>query len=122
MPTRYTFGKKAVERIRRSVRRTERSRLLRPDVNPLALQSEIYIGKTGGGGIPALSSDTPGSAIVTVYLINADGDLEAAKDEDNDDVTVTAYNLSDEAVAANTYVQLKQESLTAHLLVDFENC
>lgn len=75
-------------------------------------------------GVPAMSGDTPGEATdAVVYTFNADTlALEALTDATGANVTRTVYNLSTTEVAADTYLQCKQEGSSAKLLVDFEAC
>ena len=83
---------------------------------------QIYIGKTDGSGVSAMSVDTPGTGEVTLYRKNADGDLETILDGAGNALTVDVLNLAQTAVAASTYVQVKQEGLSGEYLVDFEDC
>lgn len=122
---RYTLGRKAVQQIAKLVRENYR----RPAHAQFGLMSQgqdfsllIYIAKSPAGGIPARSSDTPGSAACDIYFINDDGDLEARKDSNDNQISQTVYNLSASAVAADTYIQCKQEIFSGKLLCDFEDC
>jgi len=119
---RFNFGREAVRQVQRAVRRSELRNDFAPQFAAPVLQLKVYIAKSPATGIPALSSDTPGSADVTLYRINSDGDLEQITDENNDARNATVYNLSSSAVAANTYIQCKQEMASGKLLVDFEDC
>lgn len=56
------------------------------------------IAKSGAGGVPALASNTPGSATVTLY--GFDGTTLTAGD------TATAFNISTTAVGANKWLIL----------------
>ena len=69
-----------------------------------------------------MSGTTLGSASVTLHYVDTDGKVQEFKDQYDQAVTVTAYNLSSGAVAADTYIQLKQESISGVLLADFEDC
>lgn len=119
---RYVFGEGAVRRISRAVRRSERGRQEPPAVAVQGIHTKVYVCKTPAGGIPAMTGDTPGSAECTVYRFDADDVLEAVTDRNGDDVTITVKNLADEAVAGETYIQTKQESVSARNLADFEVC
>ena len=81
----------------------------------------VYVGRTDGSGVSAMSGSTPGTGTVTLYEFDAAGDLAAIVDSNSNNVTETVYNLSQTAVAANTYVQLKQEVASGNLLVDYED-
>ena len=120
----YTLGLEAIRQIRRIVREemlTPRPASRTPTVQPTP-PNAIYAGYTGVGGIAAQSGDTPGSAAVTIKQLGASGDWETVKDGDGSDLTRTVYNMSQSAVAASAYVQIKQESVRGALLVDFEDC
>lgn len=86
----------------------------------LCLPPDMYIAKSPAdpsGGIPARSGTTPGSAECDLYLINTSGTLEQHSRLSED-----VYNLSEEAVAADVYIQVKRDSLSGKLLCDFEDC
>lgn len=112
----YTFSREAAQQIQQTVRRSERVTSVAKQQAAGVHQVRIAIAQTGAGGIAALSGTTPGSGVVTLYRINSDGDLESLG------VSVTAYNLASSAVAANTWVQVKQETASGRLLIDFEDC
>ena len=120
----YTLGREALRQIQHLVRqemmRADPARRS-PHQRDNATQA-IYLAKTGAGGIPAMSGGVAGSGTVTVYRIDDDDTLVEAEDSQGNAITVTAYNVSDGAVAANEYIQLKQELASGKLLVDFENC
>ncbi len=83
----------------------------------------VFIAKTGGSGIAALSGSTPGNDTVTLYQINSSGTLETIKDDQGSDVTVTAYNMAASgAVASSAWIQIKQEMGSGKYVVDFEDC
>ena len=87
--------------------------------------TQVYIAKTPGGGIPALSGNTPGSATVDIYYIDGDGSAQQLDDggaPSPNKVQETAYNFSQTAVAGNTWIHLKQEMVSGKLLCDFEDC
>lgn len=75
----------------------------------------LRLAYTGGSGIPARSGTTAGSG--TVSLVTQSGATLTTTG-----TTVTAYNLSASAVAANVYVQLKKDSNSGLWHVDFEDC
>jgi hypothetical protein len=120
----YMLGLPAMRQLRKLVRAEmlEASKTERGKQRGITSDLMVYFGYTGAGGIPAMSGAIPGSGSVTLYRFTDTNTVEEAKDNDNAAVTVTAYNLSNEDVAANTYVQLKQEAITGRLLVDFERC
>lgn len=80
---------------------------------PLAIMTEPRLAKTGGGGIPAISGTTPGSAAVTFQKF--DGTNLSARTE-----TITAFNLSSSAVGANKTVIL--EWVSGYPFVVWEDC
>ena len=86
----------------------------------LCLPPDMYIAQSPsdpGGGIPARSGTTPGSAECELYFINTSGEL-AKHSHLKEDV----YNLSESAVAAGVYIQVKRDSLSGKLLCDYEDC
>jgi hypothetical protein len=120
----YTLGEEAIRQISALVRQ-EAQRAVRTHTRQdrrSVLTVPIYLAYTPAGGIAALSGDTPGSAECTIKFINADGDVETAKDSDGDDVKQTVYNVASSAVAGETLIQCKQECIGGALLVDFEDC
>lgn len=78
------------------------------------------IAKAPTGGIPAISGNTPGTAVCDIYHI-VEGVLEAVTDDQDEQVTRTLYNMSGVAVTANAWVQYKV-NIDGHHLVDFEGC
>lgn len=112
----YQFATETdVRRIARSVLATEGRRL-----NTAARRGRwqmpgvvTYIGKTDEA-ITARSSTTPGSGTVSLYRLDDSGDLEDTGEN------VTAYNLSDDAVASGAYVGLVQAA--GVLWVNWEDC
>lgn len=121
----YTLSPEAARQIQQLVREQVR-RETRPNYERSSDIQPIYIAKTGGSGIPAMTTadgvDTPGTADVTIYRINDDDELEEATNSSGDTVTVTAYNLASSAVAGDTMIHLKQEIVSGKLLADFEDC
>jgi hypothetical protein len=75
--------------------------------------SGTALAKSGGSGIPALSGSTPGSGTVTLYSFNGTT-LSATT------TTVTAYNMTSGAVAANAWLQLKL--IAGYWFIDVEGC
>ncbi len=120
----YVLGTQAMRQIKSLVRQEmlEVTQTLRRKLRTVSGGELLYLAYTGAGGIPARAGVTPGRASVTLARFDADNDIETASDDDGDAVTVTAYNVASAAVAANVYVQLKQESVTGRLIVDFEDC
>ena len=84
--------------------------------------SKMYIGKTGPAGVTARSSDTPGTGPVTLYVLNTAGDLSEKLDSNATPVTRTCRNLSEGAVAANSYVMVSQDLLTGSYWAIWEDC
>lgn len=94
------FSREDGERIARAIRGDEKAIKNRPGVprgapaNPFVLP--MYVAKTDGSGIPAMTGTTPGSGTVarndflTSSLVTAEN--------------VTAYNIGNVAVAANRWV------------------
>ncbi len=121
MGKRYQFARRAARQIQKAIRKSERVNPTIPGSSAPGDQLRIYIAKTGAGGIAALSGDTPGSATVDLYRIGPDGDLVAIT-VGVKTATTTAYNLSSSAVAATTYIHIKQEVSSGKMLVDFEDC
>jgi hypothetical protein len=117
----YKFSREAAQQIQRTVRKGERVNRAKQRFDHPAYQLKIHIAKSPAGGIAALSGTTPGSASVALYRMK-DGDLEAITDDNGNAATITAYNLSSSAVAADTFIQIKQEVATGAMLVDFEDC
>ena len=121
---RYELGREAAQQIALLVKQE----LMRALPQMMAKQQAsnaapmIYVAETGSGGISALSGDTPGSATVALCYIDDAGDIAYLRNNQNEIQEVTAYNLSESAVQANVYIQLKQEVATGKMLVDFENC
>jgi hypothetical protein len=73
------------------------------------------IAKVNTGGITARSGTTAGSGSVTAHKLV--GTTITSTTE-----TMTVYNLSDAAIAADRWVQCKREWYTGHWFVDFEDC
>lgn len=72
------------------------------------------IGKTDASGVSSASASQLGSGNVVLWSINATGAIAATS------VTVTAYNLSGSAVAANKMVKISR--VGAVWIVDVEDC
>lgn len=120
----FMLGRQAMRQLRSIVRAEllDVTRTLRGQRAEIPSDLCVYFGYTGAGGIPAMAGVTPGSGNVTLYRFTEANTVEEAKDKDNVSVVVTAYNLSTDAVAGTTYVQLKQEMVSGRLLVDYERC
>jgi len=73
------------------------------------------IAKVNTGGITARSGTTAGSGSVTAHKLV--GTTITTTGE-----TMTVYNLSDAAIAADRWVQCKREWYTGFWFVDFEDC
>jgi hypothetical protein len=103
-----------------------RERRLQPQgsvtVDPLTPSRlrQWVVAKTPAGGISARTNDTPGSAVCVIYHLNADGDLEALTDANNNDVTETILNMAGD-IAADTYIQFKMDA-DGNRWADTEDC
>lgn len=118
------FSDKAIGEIRETVRRvraTPRGSSLGSYGAAALLPLAMYIVKTPVGGIPARSGTTPGSATCTLWT-NAGGALAEWDNTQGDAQSVTVYNLSTTAVAAEAYVVACQEMLGGTLLALWEDC
>lgn len=71
------------------------------------------LAKNGASTIPALSGTTVGSGTVTLYCLSGTTLTSMG-------ITVTAYNMTNGAVAANAYLQLKR--VGGKWFVDVEAC
>lgn len=118
------FSDDAIRRIRRSVKSTEAGYYATPALSPTGSGAPLkcYIAKTGGSGIAARSGATPGSATVTLYYVNASGELATWNDREGTPITVTCYNMSTTAVGNNVYIIAQQELLSGKLLAVWEDC
>jgi hypothetical protein len=76
---------------------------------------KIYLAKSPGGGIPAMSGTTPGSATCDVWEMVSTTIAVTSRQE-------TVYNLSLTAVGASKQIQCKQEIRTGRILCDWEDC
>ena len=120
---RYELGREAAQQIALLVKQE----LMRALPQMMAKQQAsnaapmIYLAKSGATGIEAMTGDTPGFGNVTLQMIEGD-EVTDYLDGTGNTVSVTAYNVSDSSVQADTIIQLKQELCTGKLLVDFENC
>lgn len=78
--------------------------------------------QTPGGGIPARSGTTAGSADCTPYYIDtANSDtITEMTDEDGASQTLKIYNVAGLPVAGNVYIQAKR--INGVLIVDMEDC
>ncbi len=84
--------------------------------------NDVFIAKTPGGGIPASSGTTPGSAVCDIYYIDDAGDYAQKLDGLGNAVTITVYNLAQAAAVGNSvFIQVKQENFGS-LLCDWEEC
>lgn len=79
-------------------------------------QRRVAIALAPGGGIPARSSATPGTATCTLYEINSGGSLAATTN------TETVYNISAAAVAASAYIFINREYVSGKWVVVMESC
>lgn len=120
----YELGQPALRQIQQLVRKEmlQATKTIRNEVLASQQTQAVYLAKTGAGGIDAATGDTATSATVTVQQIKADGSIEAATNSSGNVIEVTAWNVAESAVQANTVIQLKQELASGKLLVDFEKC
>lgn len=77
---------------------------------------EVYIAKIPGGGLPARSGTTPGSANCTIYRIVDGPSIKVA----GTSLTKKVYNLSTTAIAADSYIAIKRDAW-GNWLADFFN-
>ena len=79
------------------------------------------IAKAPGGGIPARSTTTPGSATCAAYYIDTAGPtLTAIPDSGGVGVSVTVYHLGATAVAADAWITAKRVGTV--WVADMEDC
>lgn len=124
----YTFDEAGMRRVIEAVRASERrivtleNKLANISVRRHEFGGEPGIGyaaKTGVSGIPAAtgtSTRIAGSGTVTLYRIEPDGTLVET------DFTKTVYNMAMEAVGNSVFIQVKKDTLSHRLLVDWEEC
>ena len=115
------FNEQLIQTLRNDLESIKR-RLQYVEQSPDIPYTQVFIAKTGGSGISAMSGSTPSSGTVTLYQLNSSGTLETVKDDNLSDVTVTAYNIAASAVASSTWVQIKQEMSSGIFVIDFEDC
>lgn len=70
-----------------------------------------YIVETPGGGIPALSGDTPGTATVTLHKIDGTNGVVSAS------LTETGYNIDCTSIPGSLYTGAYREGITGKLIV-----
>jgi len=70
-----------------------------------------YVIKTPGGGVPALSSDTPGTAEVTLYQIDGTNGLVSAS------ITETGYNIDCTSIPGGVYAGAYRDGISGKLVV-----
>ena len=70
-----------------------------------------YIIETPGGGIPALSGDTPGTATVTLHKIDGTNGVVSAS------ITETGYNIDCTSIPGSLYTGAYREGITGKLIV-----
>ena len=116
------YSPEARAMIDRAVRRVLAEPGRRRERVPASSTGAMYIAKVGGSAMGARSTDTPGSATVTLQRIDSTGDLSDQLAEDGTAVTVTAHNLSVSTVAADGYVMLLQCQLSGYYWVVWEDC
>jgi hypothetical protein len=114
-PRVYGFEKADAERLLTMSRRGADNASNRVP-KPLARWPWSYVAKTRASGVPARNGNTPGTAPVDVFRIQAGGTtLESAA------YYVDAYNLAESAIAANAWVMLLQDYFGIHWVV-WEEC
>jgi hypothetical protein len=77
--------------------------------------AKMYVCKTDTA-IDAMAGDVAGFGTVTVYELDDLGTLTATTKD------ITAYNIASSEVAADTYIQVKEELATHRYVIDFEDC
>lgn len=84
----------------------------------------IYVAMSSTGGIGAATTGgTAGNALVTIQQLTTAGAwTDFLIPGTTTALQVRAYNLAQSAVSGSRILQLKQESVTGRLLVDFEDC
>jgi hypothetical protein len=68
-----------------------------------------YVAQTPGGGIPALSGTTPGSASCGIYHL-VSGSLSVLNDANNNPITETVYSLLPIAIPGGTWITIHQDA------------
>jgi hypothetical protein len=101
-----------IERVARRVLETMLPAAAKPR-NGRHFSQNCFLAKAGGSGVPARSGTTPGSGTVTMWKCD-DTTLEATS------VEVTAWNLSESAVADDAYLMLVR--IGNKLWVIWEDC
>ena len=84
--------------------------------------SASYLAYSPAGGIPARVGQTPGKAQCDLYYIDGSDELQPWLDEQGSQAQEWIYNLSSSSVSGSSYLQVKMESLSHHLIVDWEDC
>ncbi len=75
----------------------------------------MFIGQTDGTGVSAMVGTPPGSGTVTLYKRSTTGIVETISTD------ITAYNISQTAVGANTNVMVMQDNFGTYWVI-VEDC
>ena len=118
----YSFGRRAAQQIQKAIRKSERVNRNKQRGAPAVHKATSLICKTGAGGVPAIAGVTPGKATCDIYKIDESEELAILTDGEGHNSTVVVYNLSSSAVGASKFIQVKQETASGRMLVDFEDC
>ena len=84
--------------------------------------TEVWVAQNGGAAITARSGIDVAAGTVTLKKINDDDELVDQELPDGTAVTVTAYNMFGEAVAANAYIFIARERGSGKYIVISEDC
>ncbi len=104
----YGFEKPIAKRLRDTVRGSGLS--IGPD-DGIPEQRRVAICLTPSGGIPARSGTTPGTATVTLCMIDGTNGIVTTS------VTETAYNIGGTSVAGSIYTPLEREYIGGEWIV-----
>ena len=116
------YSREARQLIDQAVRRVLANPNAAFNRNSVAGGGACFLAKTDGSGITARSGTTAGSGTVTLQTVSANGAISAQQDQEGNDVTVTAYNVSTEALPSSSYTFVVQETISGTLWAVFEDC
>lgn len=126
----WAFKEKSVaETLKDAVKRSEPKHTNDPLQIPstTSVTKIVYVAKSPAGGIDAAAEDgngdlTPGTATCDIYKYNIDtGKYEKKMVDASTIMTKVVDNISQTAVVANKFLQLKRES-SGRWLADWEDC
>ena len=115
------YSREARYLIDQAVRRVLASSAPQFGRNSVASSGMMYVAQTDVSGLTGRSGTGPGSGTVTLQKVD-NGALTAQQDEDGNDITVTAYNLSTETLPGSSYTFLVQDVLGGTLWAVWEDC